>query len=72
MVITATEAKINFGKYIKLAATEDIYISKNGTLICKFTAPDVDRKKLLDELTGIIPWDDVDEDAMKEERLARQ
>lgn len=72
MVITATEAKTNFGKYIKLAATEDIYISKNGTLICKFTAPDVDRKKLLDELTGIIPWDDVDEDAMKEERLARQ
>ena len=30
MSITATELKRNLGKYLTLAATEDIYITKNG------------------------------------------
>ena len=30
MAITATELKNNLGKYLILAATEDIFITKNG------------------------------------------
>ena len=30
MVVTATEFKVNFGKYLGLLATEDIFITKNG------------------------------------------
>ena len=35
MSITATELKSNLGKYLDQAATEDIYISKNGKIIAK-------------------------------------
>ena len=30
MSITATELKANLGKYLQMAETEDIYITKNG------------------------------------------
>lgn len=30
MSITATELKVNLGKYLMLAETEDIYITRNG------------------------------------------
>ena len=39
MSITATEFKTNLGKYLMLAATEDIFISKNGKIIAKLTNP---------------------------------
>ena len=32
MSITATELKMNLGKYLLLSATEDIYITKNGKI----------------------------------------
>ena len=35
MTITATELKNNLGKYLILAATEDIFITKNGKTICQ-------------------------------------
>ena len=72
MVITATEAKANFGKYIQLAAKEDIYITKNGYTVCRMTKPEVDRTKVLKELTGVVKLEDVDEYEMKMERLSKQ
>ena len=33
MSITATELKLNLSKYLLLAATEDIFITKNGKLV---------------------------------------
>ena len=30
MSITATEFKLNLGKYLKLAESEDIFIARNG------------------------------------------
>ena len=39
MTITATELKNNLGKYLILAATEDIFITKNGKTIAKLTSP---------------------------------
>ena len=35
MSITATELKINLGKYLMLAETEDIYITRNGVDVAK-------------------------------------
>lgn len=39
MSITATELKTNLSKYHVLAAAEDIYITKNGKVICKLSNP---------------------------------
>lgn len=71
MVITATEAKANFGKYLLLSAMEDIFITKNGKVVSKMTKPAVDKDSLLDSLVGIIPSEYGDMD-IKEERLAKQ
>ncbi|MCD8049672.1 MAG: type II toxin-antitoxin system Phd/YefM family antitoxin, partial [Clostridia bacterium] len=35
MTITATEFKLNLGKYLALAESEDIFISKNGKVSVK-------------------------------------
>lgn len=39
MIITATELRNNIGKYLSLASSEDIYISKNGKITAMLTAP---------------------------------
>ena len=33
--VTATELKMNLGKYLMLAETEDVFITKNGKVIAK-------------------------------------
>lgn len=38
MIINSTELQNNFGKYLMLAAKEDIIITRNGTKIAKLTA----------------------------------
>ena len=70
MSITATELKENLSKYLKLSATEDIYITKNGKVISKLTNPNADRMKLVDSLVGIIP-DTITLEEAREERLSR-
>ncbi|WNS76615.1 type II toxin-antitoxin system Phd/YefM family antitoxin [Bacillus sp. DTU_2020_1000418_1_SI_GHA_SEK_038] len=40
MVINSTELQNNFGKYLMLAAKEDIIITRNGTPIAKLTSTD--------------------------------
>lgn len=42
MTITASELKNNLGKYIELAETEDIYVTKNGQQRKKFLQPNKD------------------------------
>ncbi|MEC1717159.1 Uma2 family endonuclease [Schinkia azotoformans] len=37
MIITSTELQNNFGKYLLLAVKEDIFISRNGTVIAKLS-----------------------------------
>ncbi len=71
MIISATEFKNNLGKYLELAAIQDIFITKNGKSIARVTSPKVDKLELLDSLVGVIPAD-IDEDAAREERLNRQ
>ena len=39
MSITATELKMNLGKYLQLAESEDIFITKNGKVVAKLSNP---------------------------------
>ena len=72
MTITATELKSNLGKYMRLAATEDIYITKNGHVIVKLSNPNKDKVDILDSLVGAADnVSDSLEDARKG-RLSRQ
>ena len=68
MSITATELKNNLGRYLLLAAQEDVFITKNGKVIARLSAPFEDRESIVDELTGILPRDVTVEKA-REERL---
>lgn len=70
MSITATELKMNLGKYLLLSATEDIFITKNGKIISKLTNPFQDRVELVESLFGILPADVSLEEA-REERLSK-
>ncbi len=39
MVVTATEFKANFGKYLELITKEDILITRNGKTVAKVVNP---------------------------------
>ena len=68
MSITATELKVNLGKYLMIAETEDIYITRNGKIVAKLTNPYQDRVDVAKSLFGILPNDVTLEEA-REERL---
>ncbi len=68
MSITATELKMNLSKYLVLAQTEDVYITRNGKVVAKLTNPFQDRVDTAKSLFGILPQDMTLEDA-REERL---
>lgn len=70
MSITATEFKNNMGKYLLLASKEDIYITKNGKMIAKLTAPYQQKLDAVEALFGAIP-DTITLEEAKEERLSR-
>ena len=72
MIVTATEFKANFGKYLELVAQQDIFITKNGKSIARVTSPNANKAELLDRLVGIIPNAALDEDSIREGRLSRQ
>ena len=68
MSITATELKQNLGRYLLMAATEDVFITKNGKVVAKLTNPHQDRVDTAKSLFGILPQD-ADLGASKDERL---
>ena len=70
MSVTATELKMNLGKYLLLAESEDVYITKNGKVVAKLTNPNADRVDIAKSLVGIIPADVTPEEA-REERLGK-
>ena len=39
MSITATELKENLSKYLRLAATEDVFITQYGKVVAKLSNP---------------------------------
>lgn len=70
MSITATELKENLSKYLILAESEDVFITKNGKVVAKLTNPFQNRVDAAKSLFGVIPNDITLEEA-KEERLSK-
>ncbi len=70
MLITATELKLNLGKYLKLAEHEDIFITRNGKVVAKLSNPNADRVEMAKSLLGVIPSDITTEEA-REERISK-
>ena len=70
MVVTATEFKTNFGKYLELIAKEDIFITRNGKMVAKVVNPQV---SAVDSLRGMLGGisSDIDMDSLREERLLK-
>lgn len=69
MTITASELKNNLGKYLELAQSEDIYITKNGTKKIKLSNA-VERPLVyLDSVFKDISISDEEIDDLKWERL---
>ena len=71
MSITATELKQNLGYYLALAATENIYITKNGKEIALLSTPKKSKLTALNSLIGIIPDDGKSLDEIRMERLSK-
>ena len=69
MSITATELKNNLSKYLLLASTEDIYITRNGKVVVKLSNPYQDRLDIAESLFGSVPATMTLEEA-REERLS--
>lgn len=71
MVVTATEFKVNFGKYLDLLMNEDIFITRNGKTVAKMVNPNV---SAVDSISGILAGklpDDFDAKSLREERLEK-
>ena len=70
MVVTATEFKANFGKYLELIAKEDIFITRNGKTVAKVVNPQI---SAVDSLRGMLSGaaSDIDTDSLREERLLK-
>lgn len=70
MSITATELKENLGKYLMLAESEDVYITRNGKIVAKLTNPFQNRVDIAKSLFGSVP-DEVTLEAANAERLGK-
>ena len=70
MIVTATEFKTNFGKYLELIAKEDIFITRNGKTVAKVTNPQISAVESLRGMLKDIP-SDIDLDSLREERLSK-
>lgn len=69
MLITATEFKTNIGKYLALAAKEDIIITKNGKRVAKLSNATEDKSVIVKSLIGILP-NTISVNEVREERLS--
>ena len=70
MIVTATEFKINFGKYLEMITKEDIFITRNVKTIAKVVNPQVSAVDSLHGMLKDIP-SDIDLDSLREERLSK-
>lgn len=73
MIITATEFKTNFGKYLEMISLsqEDIFITKNGKTIAKVSNPQISAvDKISGVLAGLVP-DNFDSLDIRKERLKK-
>ena len=70
MIVTATEFKTNFGKYLDMVTKEDIFITRNGKTIAKVINPQVSAVDSLRGMLKDVP-SDIDLNSLREERLSK-
>ena len=70
MTVKSTDVQNNFGKYLEMAAEQDIVITRNGTAVARLIGIHAQGKSLSEQLRGILPAD-TDEKALKAERLSQ-
>lgn len=70
MIVTATEFKTNFGKYLEMISKEDIFITLNGKTIAKVINPEISAVDSLRGMLKNVPQD-IDLDSLREERLIK-
>ena len=70
MIVTATEFKTNFGKYLDMVTKEDIFITRNGKTIAKVINPQVSAVDSLRGMLKNVP-SDLDLDSLREARLSK-
>lgn len=70
MIVTATEFKTNFGKYLDMLTKEDIFITRNGKTIAKVINSQVSAVDSLRGMLKNVP-SDIDMDSLREERLSK-
>lgn len=71
MIVTATDFKLNLGKYLDLVSKEDIFITRNGKTIAKIVNPQI---SAVDSIRGLLADTapaDIDMDSLREERLSK-
>ena len=70
MIVTATEFKTNFGKYLDMISQEDIFITRNGKTVAKVINPQI---SAVDSLRGMLKdiSPDIPTDSLREERLLK-
>jgi prevent-host-death family protein len=71
MRVSATELKMNMGKYIERAAVEDIIITRNGKDVALLTNVENKKKDAIKSLRGILKGVDITREEIREERLSR-
>jgi len=72
VIITATELKTNIGKYLQLAETQDIIITKNNKPIVKLSSLRENKLDILDSLVGIVQDNGYTLDDARRDRLSKQ
>ena len=70
MVVTATEFKANFGKYLELIVKEDVFITRNGKTVANVVNPQISAVDSLRGMLGGISTD-IDMDSLREESLLK-
>ena len=68
MQVSLSELKTNVGKYVDIAQTQDIFITRNGKQVAKIVSTKIDKVAAMKSIFGVIP-PDADLDKTKEERL---
>ena len=69
--ITATEFKVNFGHYLDLVPTEDIWVTRNGKVVARLVNPNV---SAVDSISGILKGKvskTIDRYSLRDERISR-
>ena len=70
MQISVSELKLNAGKYVQMAESRDIYITKNGKQVAKLVSTKIDKVAAMESLFGVIP-SDIDFEELRMERILK-